>query len=116
MEIDPIIKQAIEIGIKLGIEAYRNERNANHKNKKILICKTDAERRFGRGVIRELIKRKFIFPYQFGIETMVDEEGDEITEPRGHIYYKLHEIIEAVEEGNILKCLQKRRTMKYNSK
>lgn len=47
---------------------------------------------------------------------MVDEEGDEITEPRGHIYYKLHEIIEAVEEGNILKCLQKRRTMKYNSK
>ena len=27
MEIDPIIKQAIEIGIKLGIEAYRNERN-----------------------------------------------------------------------------------------
>lgn len=57
-----------------------------------------------------------IFPYQFGIETMVDEEGDEITEPRGHIYYKLHEIIEAVEEGNILKCLQKRRTMKYNSK
>ena len=28
MEIDPIIKQAIEIGIKLGIEAYRNERNA----------------------------------------------------------------------------------------
>ena len=74
MEIDPIIKQAIEIGIKLGIEAYRNERNANLKNKKILICKSDAERRFGRGVIRELIKRKFIFPYQFGIETMVDEE------------------------------------------
>ena len=31
MEIDPIIKQAIEIGIKLGIEAYRNERNANLK-------------------------------------------------------------------------------------
>ena len=28
MEIDPIIKQAIEIGIKLGIEAYKNERNA----------------------------------------------------------------------------------------
>ena len=51
MEIDPIIKQAIEIGIKLGIEAYRNERNANLKNKKILICRSDAERRFGRGVI-----------------------------------------------------------------
>lgn len=107
MEIDPIIKQAIEIGIKLGIEAYRNERNANLKNKKILICRSDAERRFGRGVIRNLEKRKLVFPYQFGIETMVNEEGDKISEPRGHIYYKLHEIMEAVEGGNILKCLQK---------
>ena len=66
MEIDPIIKQAIEIGIKLGIEAYKNERNANLKNKKILICRSDAERRFGRGVIRNLEKRKLVFPYQFG--------------------------------------------------
>lgn len=107
MEIDPIIKQAIEIGIKLGIEAYRNERNANLKNKKILICRSDAERRFGRGVIRNLEKRKLVFPYQFCIETMVNEEGDEISEPRGHIYYKLHEIMEAIESGNILKCLQK---------
>ena len=57
MEIDPIIKQAIEIGIKLGIEAYRNERNANLKNKKILICRSDAERCFGRGVIKNLEKR-----------------------------------------------------------
>ena len=74
MEIDPIIKQAIEIGIKLGIEAYRNERNANLKNKKILICRSDAERRFGRGVIRNLEKRKLVFPYQFGIETMVTKK------------------------------------------
>lgn len=36
MEIDPIIKQAIEIGIKLGIEAYRNERNATSKTKRFL--------------------------------------------------------------------------------
>ena len=76
MEIDPIIKQAIEIGIKLGIEAYRNERNANLKTQKILICRSDAERRFGRGVIRNLEKRKLVFPYQFGIETMVNEEGE----------------------------------------
>jgi tRNA (cytidine/uridine-2'-O-)-methyltransferase len=40
-------------------------------------------------------------------ENMVNEEGDEISEPRGHIYYKLHEIMEAIESGNILKCLQK---------
>lgn len=107
MEIDPIIKQAIQIGIKFGIEAYKNERNANLKNKKILICRSDAERRFGRGVIRNLEKRKLVFPYQFGIETMVNEEGDEITAPRGYIYYKFHEIMEAVEDGNILKCLSK---------
>ena len=82
MEIDPIIKQAIEIGIKLGIEAYRNERNANLKNKKILICRSDAERRFGRGVIRNLEKRKLVFPYQFGIETM----GSDSTTIRIHSF------------------------------
>lgn len=57
--------------------------------------------------LKNLEKRKLVFPYQFGIETMVNEEGDEISEPRGHIYYKLHEIMEAIESGNILKCLQK---------
>jgi len=108
MEIDPIIKQSIQMDIKFGIEAYKNERNANLKNKKILICKSDAENRFGGGVLRNLEKRKLVFPYQFGIKTMVNEEDYEITEPRGHIYYKLHEIIEAVEDRNILKCLSQK--------
>ena len=101
MEIDPIIKQAIEIGIKLGIEAYKNERNANLKNKKILICKSDAEDRFGSGVLKNLEKRKLIYPYQFG------EEGEPIKKAKGYIYYKLSDLIEAIEKGNILKCLQK---------
>ena len=51
---DPIISQAIQIGIKFGIEAYKNERSANLKNKKILICKSDAEDRFGSGVLKNL--------------------------------------------------------------
>lgn len=106
MEINPIIKQAIQMGIKFGIEAYKNERNASLKNKKILICKSDAENRFGSGVLKNLEKRKFILPYQFGVETIVNEEGDEITEAKGRIYYELHEIMEAVEDGNLLKCLQ----------
>ena len=107
MEIDPIIKQAIEIGIKLGIEAYKNERNANLKNKKILICKSNAEDRFGSGVLKNLEKRKLIYPYQFGIEEVVDEEGEPIKKAKGYIYYKLSDLIEAIEKGNILKCLQK---------
>ena len=51
MENDPIINQAIQFGIKYGIEAWKNERNANLKNKKILICKSDAEDRFGLSLI-----------------------------------------------------------------
>lgn len=103
MENDPIINQAIQFGIKYGIEAWKNERNANLKNKKILICQSDAEERLGSGVLKNLLKRKLVFPYQFG------EEGQPIKKAKGYIYYKLSDLVEAIEKGNILKCLQKRK-------
>ena len=103
MENDPIINQAIQFGIKYGIEAWKNERNANLKNKKILICQSDAEERLGSGVLKNLLKRKLVFPYQFG------EEGQPIKKAKGYIYYKLSDLVEAIEKGNILKCPQKRK-------
>lgn len=109
MENDPIINQAIQFGIKYGIEAWKNERNANLKNKKILICQSDAEERLGSGVLKKLLKRKLVFPYQFGVEEVVDEEGQPIKKAKGYIYYKLSDLVEAIEKGNILKCLQKRK-------
>ena len=109
MENDPIINQAIQFGIKYGIEAWKNERNANLKNIKRRRCKSDAEDRFGSGVLRNLEKRKLVFPYQFGIEEVVDEEGEPVKKAKGYIYYKLSDLVEAIEKGNILKCLQKRK-------
>ena len=102
MENDPIINQAIQFGIKYGIEAWKNERNANLKNKKILICQSDAEERLGSGVLKNLLKRKLVFPYQFGVEEVVDEEGQPIKKAKGYIYYKLSDLVEAIEKGNNL--------------
>lgn len=105
---DPLISQAIRIGIKFGIEAYKNERAANLRNKKILICKSDAEERFGSGVLRSLEKRKLVFPYQFGVEEVVDESGEPVKKAKGYVYYKLSELTEAIEKGNVLRCIRDR--------
>ena len=61
MENDPIINQAIQFGIKYGIEAWKNEGMRILKIKKILICKSDAEDRFGSGVLRNLEKGNLYF-------------------------------------------------------
>lgn len=106
---DPIISQAIQIGIKFGIEAYKNFFIFEICTSFILICKSDAEDRFGSGVLKNLEKRKLIYPYQFGIEEVMDEEGEPIKKAKGYIYYKLSDLIEAIEKGNILKCLQNRK-------
>ena len=60
-------------------------------------------------VSENLEKRKLIYPYQFGIEEVMDEEGEPIKKAKGYIYYKLSDLIEAIEKGNILKCLQNRK-------
>lgn len=116
MELDSIVSYAIEIGIekgiKLGIEAYKNEAKAKEKDPRILIVKSDAEKRAGgRMVLSSLEKRGFISPYQFGIEEMIDMDGDIVKESQGRIYYKLSELVKALEDGNILKGIRKKRNI-----
>ncbi len=77
---------------------------------RILVNQTEAEELAGgRMNLKYLKDREFIYPYQFGIEEVTDREGNTIKEPKGRIYYKQHDIIKAIEDGNILKCLQKRK-------
>lgn len=109
MEIDPIVSYAIQKGIQIGIESYKNEQKAKCKDKRILIVKSDAEKRVGgRNVLRSLEKRGFIQPYQFGIEEVIDEDGEPIKRAQGYIYYKLCDLVEAIEKGNILKGIFKK--------
>lgn len=109
MELDPIVSYAIQKGIQVGIESYKNEERSRKKNPRILIVKSDAEDKVGgRMVLRSLEKRGFISPYQFGVEEMIDEDGEPIKKAQGRIYYKLSELCEAIENGNLLKRIHKK--------
>lgn len=107
---DAVVQYAIDQGLKAGIEAFEKWRNDFLNNPSIVIAKSKAEKYAGgRMVLENLEERGFISPYQFGIERVTDEEGNIITEAKGPIYYKRYEIMKAIENGNILKCLQKRK-------
>ena len=105
---DAVVQYAIDQGLKIAFEAFDKWRNDFLNNPSIVVPKSKAEKYAGgRMVLENLEDRGFISPYQFGIEVVTDEEGNIITESKGRIYYKRYEIMKAIENGNILKCLQK---------
>ena len=107
---EEVVQYAIDQASKTAIEAFEKWKNAFLSNPRIVIVKSEAEKLAGgRMVLKILEDRGFISPYQFGIEKVTDKEGNVVTEPKGRIYYKQHEIMKAIEDGNILKCLQKRK-------
>ena len=107
---DAVVQYAIDQGLKIAFEAFDKWRNDFLNNPSIVVPKSKAEEYAGgRMVLKNLEDRGFISPYQFGIETVTDKEGNVVTEPKGRIYYKQYEIMKAIENGNILKCLQKRK-------
>lgn len=107
---DAVVQYAIDQGLKIAFEAFEKWRDDFLNNPSIVVPKSKAEKYAGgRMVLENLRERGFISPYQFGIEVVTDEEGNIITKPKGYIYYKRCEIMKAIENGNILKCLQKRK-------
>lgn len=107
---DAVVQYAIDQGLKIGIEAFEKWKDAFLSDPRIVIVKADAEKLAGgRMVLKNLEDRGFISPYQFGTEKVTDKKGNIITKPKGFIYYKQHEIVKAIENGNILKCLQNRK-------
>ena len=117
MEIDSIVTYAIRQGIRMGIEAYKQEEKARKANPRILVVKSKAEKMVGgRMVLKSLEKRGFIFPYQFGVEEMIDEDGEPFKRAQGRIYYKLSELCDALEDGNLLKDLRRvHKQLKWNT-
>ena len=111
-KIEPILDYALKRGIEIGIRAYKNERESKLNDKRILIVKSDAEKRFGgRMVIKNLEVRGLIAPYQFGIEEVIEEDGNPIKRGQGYIYYKLSDLNEAIENGNLLKGVRRTKTL-----
>ena len=70
---------------------------------KVLITKNEANISYGKAVINALVKRGLLQEYRFDTRIAVDREGNEIKKAKGVIYFRLAEIEQAVEDGNIYK-------------
>lgn len=75
-----------------------------YKDPKRLITQFEAGKRYGTKVISRLLKRRLISPYRFDIRDVgYDLEGNPIKKAAGAKYFRVSDIEEAIEAGNVLK-------------
>lgn len=103
--LDPIVKYSQKLGMELGFKTAFNEYKAWTEDKRIVLTKSEAEKEFSVEIISTLVKRGLLQDYQFGITEVMDEDGNLIKKPKGRVYFRRIDILEAMEKGNLLKGL-----------
>ena len=117
--LDPIVEYSQRLGMEFGIKIAISECKSLLGDRSIVLSKAEAEKQFSAEIISSLVKRGLLQDYQFGVDETEDEDGNLIKKPKGRIYYRRIDILEAMEKGNILKGLAELRAksaeMKKNS-
>ena len=88
---------------KAAIKAVREERKRIAADPKVLLTQNEAHIRYGKSVIKALVKRGKLEQYKFDLREVYDEDGSLIKKAKGVIYYRVVEIEKALEDGNVLK-------------
>lgn len=88
---------------RAAIRAAREERAKIAADPKVLLTQNEAHIRYGKSVIIALVRRGYLQQYKFDLREAYDEEGNLITKAKGVIYYRVIEIENALEDGNVLK-------------
>lgn len=88
---------------RAAIRVAREERKKVAADPKVLLTQNEAHIRYGKSVIKALVKRGKLQQYRFDLCETYDEDENLIKKAKGTIYYRLIEIEEAIEEGNLLK-------------
>lgn len=113
---DPIVKYSLRSALELGLKIAINEYKSLLGDKSIVLSKAEAEKQFSADIITSLVKRGLLQDYQFGVDETEDEEGNLIKKPKGRIYYRRIDILEAMDKGNVLKGLAELRATSYRLK
>lgn len=87
--------------------AAREERAKIAADPKVLLTQNEAHIRYGKSVIKALVKRRKLEQYRFDLREAYDEDGNLIKKAKGTIYYRVIDIEEAIEEGNLLKGIRR---------
>lgn len=93
IDYDAITKAAVKTVTEERMKIYN----------RVLLTQKEAQDTYGKSVINALVKRGFIQQYKFDTRDTVDRNGNPIKKAKGVIYYRLAEIENAIEDGNILK-------------
>ena len=86
--------------VGLVIQTMRSEQR--RLSEKVLVTQNEANQRYGKNVIRSLRNRKILKPYKFDTKSYFDADGEEVTIAKGTIYYRLSDIEDALEKGNVI--------------
>lgn len=116
LELDPIVAYAQRSALELGLKIAINEYKSLLGDKSVILSKAEAEKQFSADIIATLVKRGLLQDYQFGVDETEDEEGNLIKKPKGRIYYRRIDILEAMDKGNVLKGLAELRATSYRLK
>lgn len=111
--LDPIVEYALKLATEISSKVSINEYKAWIEDKRIVLTKSEAGKEFSVEIISTLVKRGLLQDYQFGITEVMDEDGNLIKKPKGRVYFRRIDILEAMEKGNLLKGLAKLRAATY---
>lgn len=87
---------------KIAIKTVKEEMAQMRKNTKVLITQFQAGKDYGSSVIRALIKRGLIQEYKFDYRDVVGIDGEPVKKTKGVKYFRVAEIEDAIEKGNVL--------------
>lgn len=87
--------------VKAAVKTVDEERRRIYP--RVLLTQKEASDTYGQSVIKALVKGGYLQQYKFGIRDTVDREGNPVKKARGVIYYRMEEIEQSIEEGNVLK-------------
>ena len=89
------------VAAREAIRCYRQE--IEKTDGKRLLTRKQADDLYGRNVIEALVRRGHLKPMRFDEARVIDEDGEVYMKPKGNVYFKLIEIEQAIEAGNLLR-------------
>lgn len=93
-----------EIAVRVR-KIIQQEQQKNIKSGKVIATRDWFDRNYGESVMRELTKRRLIFPYAFGTREVTDPEGNLVKKRQGAVYYRISDVESIIEDYNIYKTL-----------
>lgn len=84
----------------------RQEELNNLKDLRVIAPRCWFDEKYGEAIMRELVKKKLVFPYAFGTREVIDPEGNPIKKRKGSIYYRVSDVECIIEDYNLYKTPQ----------